>query len=166
MSGFFKKLFNRVAGKTEEALPPAPEPQALPEPEPEPEPEPRPVPEPEPEPGPAYLPSKFRKRAWRSSERPPPEMPPSKVERDQGVSAKSEPRKRTLKIRARGQPKTKVKVPNVAEVLAPPQPAPEPAFVRKTIAEPEVRTVPFRAGNRTSGMAAFRCFVGGTARQY
>ncbi len=35
MSGFFKKLFNRVAGKKEEVLPPALEPEALPPPEPE-----------------------------------------------------------------------------------------------------------------------------------
>ncbi len=35
MSGFFKKLFNRVAGKKEEVLPPAWEPEALPPPEPE-----------------------------------------------------------------------------------------------------------------------------------
>jgi fused signal recognition particle receptor len=37
MSGFFKKLFNRITGK-DEAAPPAPEPEALPAPAPEPEP--------------------------------------------------------------------------------------------------------------------------------
>ena len=62
MSGFFKKLFNRITGKKDEAPPPTPvaappEPEAVPEtvviPEPEPQPEPVAVPpqaEPEPEP--------------------------------------------------------------------------------------------------------------------
>ncbi len=40
MTGFFKKLFNRVIGKKEEPVPVVPEPQALPAPEPAPEPEP------------------------------------------------------------------------------------------------------------------------------
>ena len=48
MTGFFKKLFNRVIGKKEEPVPVVPEPQALPAPEPAPEPEPEPVFEAEP----------------------------------------------------------------------------------------------------------------------
>ena len=55
MSGFFKKLFNRITGKKEEAPPPPtvaplPEPVAAPEPAvvPEPETQPEPVPQPEP----------------------------------------------------------------------------------------------------------------------
>jgi len=52
MTGFFKKLFNRITGRKDEAAPPAPEVEALPAPEPEPpappEPEPEPTPEPEP----------------------------------------------------------------------------------------------------------------------
>ncbi len=47
MSGFFKKLFNRIVGKSEEA--PAPEPRALPAPEPE------PASPPAPEPGPTVV---------------------------------------------------------------------------------------------------------------
>ncbi|MGL6182716.1 MAG: hypothetical protein ACRC2G_11135, partial [Aestuariivirga sp.] len=54
MSGFFKKLFNRITGKKEDTAPPAaieapPEPEAFTErvvvPEPEPEPESQPQPE-------------------------------------------------------------------------------------------------------------------------
>jgi fused signal recognition particle receptor len=55
MSGFFKKLFNRITGKKEEAPPPPtiealPEPEAAPEPVVVPEPEPQPEPERQPEP--------------------------------------------------------------------------------------------------------------------
>lgn len=55
MSGFFKKLFNRITGKKEEAAPelealPAPGPESLPEPTPELEPAAEPAPEPAPEP--------------------------------------------------------------------------------------------------------------------
>jgi fused signal recognition particle receptor len=64
MSGFFKKLFNRIAGKTEDASPAieeakvlqAPEPETLPQPEPKPQPEPEPVADPEPEPVPVKAP--------------------------------------------------------------------------------------------------------------
>jgi DNA-binding protein HU-beta len=49
MSGFFKKLFNRITGKKDEA-PPPPVVVALPAPEPEPPPAPEPTPEPIPEP--------------------------------------------------------------------------------------------------------------------
>ena len=55
MSGFFKKLFNRITGKKEEAAPPPaiealPEPEALTEPVVVLEPEPQPQPERQPEP--------------------------------------------------------------------------------------------------------------------
>jgi fused signal recognition particle receptor len=50
MTGFFKKLFNRITGRKDEAAPPpAPEVEALPAPEPPAPPEAEPAPEPEPQ---------------------------------------------------------------------------------------------------------------------
>jgi fused signal recognition particle receptor len=57
MSGFFKKLFNRVIGKKEEAAPPAVETEALPPPAPEPEPVAAPEPEPVAAPVPVAVPA-------------------------------------------------------------------------------------------------------------
>jgi len=150
MSGFFKKLFNRIAGKTEEKTPPieeaetlpAPEPEPLPEPEPEPQPEPEIVATPEPEP-----------------ERRPSLILPRKGEEE--LSAKAEPKKpepKKPKPKAKAQPKAKPKVEAsvVDETTVPPPlrepepekiiPAAEPIFYPEppTIEtpEPEPKDIP------------------------
>ena len=135
MSGFFKKLFNRVTGKKEqEAPPPAPELEELPPP---PEPEPAPpetAPEPQPvvetvaEPEPLVVP-KARK------------APAKKAVPKKAEARKPEPKPPAA--RKPKTPKTEVEIPEpepetppaVIEVVPEPEPLPPPAPPPPTPAE-------------------------------
>ncbi|MGQ0484585.1 MAG: signal recognition particle-docking protein FtsY [Hyphomicrobiales bacterium] len=135
MSGFFKKLFNRIIGKTEEVPPaaveaeklPVPEPQAEPQPEPMPEPPPAPVPEPvvaeRPAPKPVKPPKKPEPKKA-EAKKPEPKAKakpePKKVEVKKPEPKKPEPKKVEVK-------KPEPKKPEPKKVaLAPPPPPPEP----------------------------------------
>ena len=135
MSGFFKKLFNRVIGKKEEeAPPPTPELEELPPPEPEPEvppppPEPEPVIEPEPEPVVEIVPEIVA------------EPEPLVVPKARKVPAKkAEPKKTEFLI-----PEPTAKPPAVKKTRAPkadvevsvPKPEAPPPIIIAVVPEPE-----------------------------
>ena len=111
MSGFFKKLFNRITGKKEEAAPPPaiealPEPEAFTEPVVVPEPEPQPQPERQPEPV-----------AVAPSAEPEPEPEPEAVAEPAPVAPREEPRPAKAKPAvAKTKPKPET---------APPKPSPK-----------------------------------------
>ena len=126
MSGFFKKLFNRVIGKKEEvAPPPAAEVEALPAPEPEPAPPPEPITEPEPE-----------KPAAKAKVKPAPKKPePKKPE----PKAKAKPAPKKVEAKKPEPVKPQPKKPAAGK----PQPVkPEPAPPPVVIATPEPEPVP------------------------
>ena len=117
MSGFFKKLFNRIAGKSEEKTLPIEEAETLPAPETE------PLPESEPEPQLEIIATPEPEAERRQSL-----ILPRKSEEE--LSAKGEPKRPELKKpkpKAKVQPKVKLKVEAsaVIEITVPP-PLPEP----------------------------------------
>ena len=126
MSGFFKKLFNRVIGKKEEvAPPPAAEVEALPAPEPEPAPPPEPITEPEPE-----------KPAAKAKVKPAPKKhEPKKPEPK--AKAKPAPKKAEAKKPEPVKPQPKKPAPRKPQPVKP-EPAPPPVV----IAPPEPEPVP------------------------
>ena len=126
MSGFFKKLFNRVIGKKEEvAPPPAAEVEALPAPEPEPAPPPEPITEPEPE-----------KPAAKAKVKPAPKKhEPKKPEPK--AKAKPAPKKVEAKKPEPVKPQPKKPAPRKPQPVKP-EPAPPPVV----IATPEPEPVP------------------------
>ena len=126
MSGFFKKLFNRVIGKKEEAAPPpAAEVEALPAPEPEPAPPPEPITEPEPE-----------KPAAKAKVKPAPKKhEPKKPEPK--AKAKPAPKKAEAKKPEPVKPQPKKPAPRKPQPVKP-EPAPPPVV----IATPEPEPVP------------------------
>ena len=126
MSGFFKKLFNRVIGKKEEvAPPPAAEVEALPAPEPEPAPPPEPITEPEPE-----------KPAAKAKVKPAPKKhEPKKPEPK--AKAKPAPKKAEAKKPEPVKPQPKKPAPRKPQPVKP-EPAPPPVV----IATPEPEPVP------------------------
>jgi len=132
MSGFFKKLFNRITGKKEEAPPPAAELEVLPPPAAEPEPAPvaatesAPVPEPV-----AEVPA-----APPVVEEPKPRKAPTK----KPAAKKPEPKKPVPKVKAK---KAEAKKPEAKETeakKAEPKAKPEP----KAKVKPEPRKVEAR----------------------
>jgi fused signal recognition particle receptor len=159
MTGFFKKLFNRITGRKDEAVPaPEPELEKLPAPEPEPEPAP-PPPEPEPvaaEPEPVVIaepePPRVKKPEPKKPEPKKPEPKakakpePKKVEVKKPEPKKSEARKPEPK---RPEPK-KIEVkkveakkpePKKPEPKKPEPKKPEPKKPAAKAAEPEIRKV-------------------------
>jgi fused signal recognition particle receptor len=113
MSGFFKKLFNRITGKKEEAPPPPtiealPEPEAAPEPVVVPEPEPQPEPERQPEPVAVAPPAE-----------PEPEPEAEAVAEAVPVAPREEPRP------AKAKPAVAKTKPKPKPETAPPKPAPK-----------------------------------------
>ncbi len=126
MSGFFKKLFNRVIGKKEEvAPPPAAEVEALPAPEPEPAPPPEPITEPEPE-----------KPAAKAKVKPAPKKPEPKKPEPK-AKAKPAPKKVEAKKPEPVKPQPKKPAPRKPQPVKP-EPAPPPVV----IAPPEPEPVP------------------------
>ena len=126
MSGFFKKLFNRVIGKKEEvAPPPAAEVEALPAPEPEPAPPPEPITEPEPE-----------KPAAKAKVKPAPKKPEPKKPEPK-AKAKPAPKKVEAKKPEPVKPQPKQPAPRKPQPVKP-EPAPPPVV----IAPPEPEPVP------------------------
>ena len=126
MSGFFKKLFNRVIGKKEEvAPPPAAEVEALPAPEPEPAPPPEPITEPEPE-----------KPAAKAKVKPAPKKPEPKKPEPK-AKAKPAPKKVEAKKPEPVKPQPKKPAPRKPQPVKP-DPAPPPVV----IATPEPEPVP------------------------
>ncbi len=154
MSGFFKKLFNRIIGKTEEQAP-QPTPEALPAPEPASPPpalEPEPVEEivveaPKPKPAPPKKEVEKKKAEPKKVEakKPEPKKPepkkaePKKPEAKKVEAKKPEPKKAEPKkpaektVKAKPEPKPKAKPPEpppviiedvVEEVIEEPAPAP------------------------------------------
>jgi fused signal recognition particle receptor len=115
MSGFFKKLFNRITGKKEEAPPPPtiealPEPEAAPEPVVVPEPEPQPEPERQPEPVAVAPPAEPE---------PEPEPEAEAVAEAVPVAPREEPRP------AKAKPAVAKTKPKPKPETAPPKPAPK-----------------------------------------
>ena len=113
MSGFFKKLFNRIIGKTEEVPPATVEAERLPAPEPQPESLPEPQPAPVPESVIAEQPA------------PMPEKAPVKVEPKEVEAKKPEP-----KAKVKPEPKR-------VEVKKPEPKKPEPKKVEVKKSEPK-----------------------------
>ncbi len=126
MSGFFKKLFNRITGKKDEAAPPPAELEALPAPEPEPlpEPEPAPLPGPEPEPAPVAEPEPRSPAAVAGPAiKKAPTKKPEPVKPAPKAKAKPEPKKAEVKKPEAKKPEpTKKPEPKKLE----PKPAPKP----------------------------------------
>ncbi len=166
MSGFFKKLFNRVIGRKESEAP-APEaeatPEALPEPatqvpEPEPAPEPEPelkaepeqVPEPEPEPEPevkaAPKPAVKKKAAPQAKEKAQPETPPvapPRAEKPSPPPAKAEAKAKAPPAarpkpaaKERPAPQPKPAPATAPEPVKPKAPPPEPVKAKASPPEP------------------------------
>ena len=148
MSGFFKKLFNRITGRKDEPAP-TPELEKLPPPEPLPEPEPEPVaiePEPiviaEPEP------PKARKSEPKAKEKPAPKKvevkkpEPKKPEPKKPEPRKPEPKKVEAKKPEPKKVEAKKPEPPKPVVKAKPEPKkPEPKKPAAKKAEPEIRKV-------------------------
>ncbi|MFT3674002.1 signal recognition particle-docking protein FtsY [Aestuariivirga sp.] len=124
MSGFFKKLFNRITGRGD-APPPAEEAKALPAPEPDapPAPEPEPLPEPEP--------------VVVAEAPPPPPPPPPVVE----VIEEVDPPPPPPPPKAAPAPKEKpaAKEPVKAKKAEPPPPPPPPKPAAKKETKPEAK---------------------------
>jgi len=161
MSGFFKKLFNRITGKTNEAAPPAAaEPEVVPAAEPVAEPEP--VSEPEPEPAPAIeVAEPETEAAVADSAAPEPEVAAAPVETtpvkkaaakkpEAKAKPKAEPKKAVAKKPEAKKPaarKPEAKQPEPERAAEPeqpeaqvaPEPQPEPVLAPTIVAplEPE-----------------------------
>ena len=157
MSGFFKKLFNRITGKKDQpATSPTPELEKLPAPEPEPLPEPEPEPaavEPEPVVVIEPEPPKLKKPEPKKPEPKAKEKPtPKKVEVKKPEPKKPEPKRPEPKEPEPKKVEAKKLEPNKAEakrpesskpvVKAKPEPKkPEPKKPATKKAEPEIRKV-------------------------
>jgi fused signal recognition particle receptor len=111
MSGFFKKLFNRIIGKTEEQAPP-PAPEALPAPEPV---APPPVPEPEP-----------AEEIVVEAPKPKPAPPKKEVEKKRAEPKKVEVKKPEPKKPEPKKPEPKKPEPKKVEAKKPEPKKPEP----------------------------------------
>jgi fused signal recognition particle receptor len=147
MSGFFKKLFNRIVGKTEEAPPPpsaveqleAPAPvivEVVPEPV-EPEPQPEVIPEPvriEPKAKAGPEPKKTEPKPKAKPE--PKKAEPKKIEVKKIDSAKPEPKKVEAKKPEPAKPEPKKPVSKKIEVKKPEPVKPEPKKVEAKKPEP------------------------------
>ena len=120
MSGFFKKLFNRIVGKKEEAPAPAPEAAALPAPEPEPESAPEVASTVEPD---VHAPSKSR-------------MPVAKAKTQPAPKVKIEAKKPEAKKPAEKKPLAKKPEPKKAEAKKPEPKKPAPNKAEPKKAEP------------------------------
>ena len=145
MSGFFKKLFNRITGKKEEA---APELEALPAPEPESLPEPTPEPAPEPVPEPAQEPVAVEPKPHQ--EQPVVAHPPVR-EKPSAKAAqpnKAEPKKPALKRTAPTKPEPKKPEPKKPQakkpepVKLPPKKAEVKAAEHSPVAAPAIKVEP------------------------
>ena len=158
MSGFFKKLFNRVLGKKEEAVPAAPEPISLPAPEPPAAPEPEPKPTLETEPvetievveAPTLKARKPEPKSKPEPKKPAAKKPAAKVKAE---PKKPEPRKPEPKAKAKVEPKKvepktkpapkksgpKPRAKQPEPVVEPPRAAPEP---EPLLPEPVVEELP------------------------
>ena len=130
MSGFFKKLFNRITGKKDEAPPPLAETPALPAPEPEPavQPEPEVVRAEAPV---AIAPVVVTEPEAPKAKKPPAKKPePKKVEAKRPEPKKPEPKKPEPKqpVARKVEPKAPAPKPKAEKIAAvqPPLPAPEP----------------------------------------
>jgi fused signal recognition particle receptor len=137
MSGFFKKLFNRITGRKEEAAPPppAPEPEALPSPAPKPVAEEPAPPEPPPviETGPVGPVVVAEPKPAPVTERPP--LKPKKAEAKKPEPKTPEPKKPEPKTKAKPEPKkVEAKKP---EPKKPEPKKPEP----KAKAKPDLKKV-------------------------
>jgi fused signal recognition particle receptor len=151
MSGFFKKLFNRIIGKTEEQVP-QPAPEALPAPEPvapPPAPEPEPVEEivveaPKPKPAPPRKEVEKKKAEPKKVEakkpepkKPEPKKPeskkpePKKVEAKKPEPKKPEPKKTEAKKLAEKAAKAKPELQPKAR-----KPEPPPVIIDEPVEEP------------------------------
>lgn len=142
MSGFFKKLFNRIIGKTEEVPPAAVEAEKLPAPEPQPEPPPVPELEPivaeQPAPKPEKSPAKPEPKKVEAKK--PEPMAKAKPEPKKAEIKKPEPKKPELKKAEVKKPEPKKPEPKKAEVREPepkkPEPKPEPEPEKKVALAP------------------------------
>jgi len=124
MSGFFKKLFNRIIGKTEEVPPAAVEAEKLPAPEPKPEPQPTPEPEPIVTEQPAPEP-----------EKPPPQPKPKKVEaKKPEPKSKAKPAPKKVEVK---KPEPKKPEPKKAEARKPEPKKPESRKAKAKRPEPK-----------------------------
>ncbi len=149
MTGFFKKLFNRITGKKEDESPaideakalPAPEPELLPEPEPEPHLEPDPIATPEPEPVIVEMPKAVEPARAKAEPRKPEPKPKAKPK-------KAEVKKLEPKAKVRPKPKPKVEASIVKEVAVTPPPVPEPEAV---VPAPEAVIVPESVATEVPG---------------
>ena len=123
MSGFFKKLFNRITGKKDEAPPPLAETPALPAPEPE------PAVQPEPEVVRAEAPVAIAPVVVTEPEAPKAKKPPAKKPEPKKVEAKRpEPKKPEPKKPEPKQP--------VARKVEPKAPAPKPRAEKIVTVQP------------------------------
>ena len=173
MSGFFKKLFNRIAGNLEEQAPsieeartlPAPEPEMPAEPEPElqPEAEPR-KPEPvaietaEPDPVPDLnLAGRLEvteelSGADTDSPEPPPFLAPHREEEESFAGPERKKTAPMAKARPKSKPKVKTAIvrpvpePEIRVPAAEPELVPEPKIIRPP--EPELQPVPVQVDRK------------------
>jgi fused signal recognition particle receptor len=144
MSGFFKKLFNRIIGKTEEAQPAAVEAEKLPAPEPQPEPQLAPELEPvvaeQPAPKPEKAPAKPEPKKAEAKKLEPKAKAKAKPEPKKAEIKKPEPKKPELKKAEVKKPEVKKPEPKKAEVKEPepkkPEPKPEPEPEKKVALAP------------------------------
>ncbi len=128
MSGFFKKLFNRIIGKTEKTQPATVEAERLPAPKPQPEPLPEPQPVAVPEPAVVEQPAP-------KPEKPPKKPEPKKVEaKKPEPKAKAKPESKKAEVR---KPEPKKPEPKKAEVKKPEPNKAEPKKVEVKKPEPK-----------------------------
>ena len=120
MSGFFKKLFNRIIGKTEEAAPAAVEAEKLPAPEPQPAREPEPIVAEQPAPKPVPKKAEAKRSEPKAKVKPEPKKAEVK---------KPEPKKPELKKVEAKKPEPKKPEPRKVEAKKPEPKKPEPKKV-------------------------------------
>ena len=148
MSGFFKKLFNRIIGKAEEAPPAAIEAEKPPAQEPQPEPQPAPKPEPIVAEQPAARPEKPPKRPEpkKVEARKPEPKAKAKPEPKKVEVKKPEPKKPELKKVEAKKPEPKKPEPKKVEAKKPgpkkPEPKPEPEREKKAALAPPPLSAP------------------------
>ena len=182
MSGFFKKLFNRIVGKKEEAPPlveevkvlsaPEPEPVVAVETKPEPkakEPEPKAKTRPEPKkvevkkpqakkpqpkkPEAKRLEPKKQEPKWVEVKKPEPKKPELKKPEPKKVAAKkTEPAKPEPAAKVQPEPPPKIEVPVVEAIAVSPPPTSEPVAALEPVATVEPVRVP-RPGPATEPAA-------------
>jgi len=148
MSGFFKKLFNRIIGKAEEAPPAAIEAEKPPAQEPQPEPQPAPKPEPIVAEQPAARPEKPPKRPEpkKVEARKPEPKAKAKPEPKKVEVKKPEPKKPELKKVEAKKPEPKKPEPKKVEAKKPgpkkPEPKPEPEREKQAALAPPPLSAP------------------------